>query len=668
MDLKDPKEKPCLPDEMLEKWQGIMNLTARTIGVPSALIVQIDEPQIEIVASNVSEDNPYNKGGRYDLDTGLYCETVMAERKPLLIPDAREDPLWTNSPELEQGMVCYLGLPLLWPDGELFGTICVLDRRENPDVLRYQDLVWEFGQIIQSDLKILVLTAEREQTNEALNASREYLRRVIDASPIGVIHWKMNGAIVEANDYFLEMIGYDREDLRAGRIFWTRLTPSEFHERDLQVIAELRASGQNTPYEKIYIRKDGSRVPILLSSVLVNHKDWDGVAFIIDITEQKRSEALKQAKEIAEASNRAKDQFLAMLSHELRTPLTPVLAAVTALEAQGDPELQGDMKLIRRNVEIEVALIDDLLDVTRINYGKLQLQLETVDAHECLLSILKMRQREITAKHLEIVLELQASEFFVEGDRTRLRQVFWNLLQNAIKFTPQGGKITLRTTSAAGHLKIEIIDTGAGIDPEVLPRVFNAFEQGEKTKNRRFGGLGLGLTIAKAMVDLHQGTLTAFSEGRNKGATFTVELNAIAVRPELPPSPLVVPAPREEHSLRILLVDDHRDTLQIMSRLLRKWGHQVTPADCLQVALRLASKEKFDLLISDLGLPDGSGLDIMRQVKRLYGLHGIAISGYGADDDLRESRAAGFEQHLIKPVSFEALHSAVESFSTAGAV
>ncbi len=653
---------------MLEKWQGIMNLTARTIGVPSALIVQIDEPQIEIVASNVSEDNPYNKGGRYDLDTGLYCETVMAERKPLLIPDAREDPLWTNSPELEQGMVCYLGLPLLWPDGELFGTICVLDRRENPDVLRYQDLVWEFGQIIQSDLKILVLTAEREQTNEALNASREYLRRVIDASPIGVIHWKMNGAIVEANDYFLEMIGYDREDLRAGRIFWTRLTPSEFHERDLQVIAELRASGQNTPYEKIYIRKDGSRVPILLSSVLVNHKDWDGVAFIIDITEQKRSEALKQAKEIAEASNRAKDQFLAMLSHELRTPLTPVLAAVTALEAQGDPELQGDMKLIRRNVEIEVALIDDLLDVTRINYGKLQLQLETVDAHECLLSILKMRQREITAKHLEIVLELQASEFFVEGDRTRLRQVFWNLLQNAIKFTPQGGKITLRTTSAAGHLKIEIIDTGAGIDPEVLPRVFNAFEQGEKTKNRRFGGLGLGLTIAKAMVDLHQGTLTAFSEGRNKGATFTVELNAIAVRPELPPSPLVVPAPREEHSLRILLVDDHRDTLQIMSRLLRKWGHQVTPADCLQVALRLASKEKFDLLISDLGLPDGSGLDIMRQVKRLYGLHGIAISGYGADDDLRESRAAGFEQHLIKPVSFEALHSAVESFSTAGAV
>ena len=419
------KEKPRLPDEMLEKWQGIMDLMAKTIGVPSALIVQSDKPQVEIVASNVSADNPYGKGGRYNLNTGLYCEAVMAQRKQLLIPDARKDPHWANSPELAVGMVCYLGFPLLWPDGELFGTICVLDRRENPDVLRYQDLVREFGEIIQTDLKILVLTAERERTKDALHASEEYLHRVIDASPIGVMHWKMNGTIVDANDYFLKMVGYDRQDLQAGRLSWTRLTPPEFYESDLKSLAELQATGRNIPCEKAYIRKNGSQVPILLSLVMVDHKDWDGVAFVVDITEQKRSEALRQEKEVAEASNRAKDQFLAVLSHELRTPLTPILAAVTALEAQGDPDLKADMEVIRRNVEIEVALINDLLDVTRINCGKLRLQLDTVDAHDCLLSTLKMSRKEITAKRLEVALNLQASQFFVQADRTRLRQVFW---------------------------------------------------------------------------------------------------------------------------------------------------------------------------------------------------------------------------------------------------
>lgn len=280
-----------------------------------------------------------------------------------------------------------------------------------------------------------------------------------------------------------------------------------------------------------------------------------------EIAERKRTQDdLKRAKEAAERANNAKDQFIAVLSHELRTPLTPVLAAITAGEKTETLDA-SDIHLIRRNVEMEAKLIDDLLDAI-------------------------------------------------------------------------------------------------GIEPEFMPRIYRAFEQGEKTKIRRFGGLGLGLHIAKALVEMHEGTLTSFSEGKDKGTTFTVELAAVSPEPQ-PPTPSAALEQSEDQMQRILLVDDHADTLQTMSKLLQRWGYFVTTADSVQSALDVASTEPFDLLISDIGLPDGSGWDIMRQVKKLYGMSGIAFSGFGTDADLGKSRESGFEEHLVKPISFQTLRMAM---------
>ena len=392
-----------------------------------------------------------------------------------------------------------------------------------------------------------------------------------------------------------------------------------------------------------------------------------GITTLRGRVERRRAqEAMKQAKEVAEAANKAKDQFLAMLSHELRTPLTPVLATVSALQAQEEmsAELRADMDLIRRNVEMEAKLVDDLLDVTKISRGKMELHPEVVDAHLLLRTALEICQKDIEAKHMEVTLSLQADPHQVRADPTRLRQVFWNLLKNAVEFNPAKGRIRLRTTNAQGRLKIEIEDTGVGIRPEMLPKIFNAFERGDQTGFRRFGGLGLGLSIAKTVVEMHQGTLTAFSEGEGKGATFTVELPAIAPTPPPQPPPLL---PHAGDLRKILLVDDHADTLQTMSKLLNKWGYAVVTADCVRAALEAAARESFDVLLSDLGLPDGSGMDIMREVKRLYSLRGIALSGYGTEEDIRRSLDAGFEIHLTKPVSFQDLRNAVRAIVAAGA-
>ncbi len=387
----------------------------------------------------------------------------------------------------------------------------------------------------------------------------------------------------------------------------------------------------------------------------------------LNITQRKRAdEALKEAKEAAETANRAKDQFIAVLSHELRTPLTPVLATVSALQTQAElpAELRTDMDLIHRNVEMEAALIDDLLDVTRISRGKIVLQQETVDVHGCIGTALEICRKEIQEKRLEIRSKFHAAQHQVWADPIRLRQVFWNLLKNAIKFTPEDGKITLRTQNVGDRVQIDIADTGIGIEPEVMPRIFNLFEQGEQSRTRQFGGLGLGLHIARAVVELHEGRLSAFSEGKDKGATFTVELATIAPQEKLaPPAPSVVP---QERPLKILLVEDHPDTLQCLTKLLKKWGHTVATAEYVRTAQALADGQEFDLLVSDLGLPDGSGLDVMRHIKERSGIPGIALSGYGADEDIRQSRDAGFADHLVKPVNIAALRTAIQKVAFAG--
>jgi PAS domain S-box-containing protein len=392
-------------------------------------------------------------------------------------------------------------------------------------------------------------------------------------------------------------------------------------------------------------------------------RDADGricglIGASLDITD------LANAKAAAEAASGAKDDFLAVLSHELRTPLTPVLANAILLER--DPALSSEhrqmMSTIRRNIELEARLIDDLLDATRISRNKLTLQKTLIDAHQILTWVFEMCRAEADAKDLDLAFDLTASVRHVHADPARFQQILWNLLKNAIKFTPDGGRIRILTTNpTAICLRIVVTDSGVGIAPEALPHIFGAFEQGGYAVTQRFGGLGLGLAISQALAQLHEGKITAASAGPGTGSTFTFELPACdsdtPVAEELPAarSPAV--------SCRILLVEDNDDTRQVMELALTGLGCTVTVASSIAAASEAAEREPFDVLISDIGLPDGSGLSLMRELRSRYRIRGIALSGFGREQDLAKSREVGFDAHLVKPVSIDILEQTVRELA-----
>ena len=289
---------------------------------------------------------------------------------------------------------------------------------------------------------------------------------------------------------------------------------------------------------------------------------------LVDITERKRGEViLRQAKEAAEAANRSKDDFLAALSHELRTPLNPVLllASEAAEDTQLPAEVRAQFATIRNNVELEARLIDDLLDLTRITSGKLSLNQQTLDAHRVLLEAINIVRADAVAKQIELALNFRANEHVISGDSVRLQQIFWNVLKNAVKFTPGAGKITVHTFTKNRAIFIEIIDTGIGINSEELKRVFNAFAQGDHAESgsHRFGGLGLGLAISQKLAELHSGVIQAASEGPDKGATFTIQLPLCGQADQTndTPNPASLEALKTPvRGNRILLVEDHEPT------------------------------------------------------------------------------------------------------------
>jgi signal transduction histidine kinase len=394
-------------------------------------------------------------------------------------------------------------------------------------------------------------------------------------------------------------------------------------------------------------------------------RDWTEteISMLRDLAASVMTEInLQTAKETAEAANRAKDRFLAILSHELRMPLSPSLMIVASMV--DDPELpqsvREDAALVQRNIMQQTHLIDDLLDITRIENGKLALRVESIDLHEILKESLVSCRNEIQSSGAGVSLDLRASHPTVAGDGNRLQQVFRNLLKNALKFTPKGGMIAVSTQDDGERaVRITVQDTGAGISADVLPTLFEPFAQGLGSRTDEHGGLGLGLAICRGIVEGHGGTISASSEGEKMGTLVTVQLPASVRQISAPLAP--PPAREPAKPVSILLVDDHEDTLRAMSRLLRKLEHRVVTANCVQGALRAADAENFDLLISDVGLPDGTGLDLMRELLGRQSIRGIALTGYGTDQDLRQTREAGFSAHLTKPIDFRALETAIRS-------
>lgn len=528
--------------------------------------------------------------------------------------------------------------PRFAKDGEYLGyigsVIDIQDRREAEDAARHArdrfDIVKDVAQVgfwfcdlpfdtLEWDHRVkehFWLPADAHVTIDLFYArlhpdDREPTRRAIDAS-------------ISAKERY--DIVYRTVDPTNGAVKWVRAIGRSFHD------------AQDRPIR------------------------FDGVT--LDITQQKRDEEnLRDAKEAAERAARAKDDFLAQLSHELRTPLAPVLMTAEALaeDAALPDYARQQLAMITRNVALEARLIDDLLDLTRITHGKLTLRVAPCNVEGVLELVAEMIGEDARAKGIRLTLDLAAQKSVVVGDSARLQQVFWNLLNNAVKFTPAGGHIRIHSANTASRgphgaamLRVEVSDDGIGFDPNDAEKLFEPFQRGSIGKDPRFPGLGLGLSIARSVIELHAGVIEARSAGPGHGSSFIVELPGVSARPPSPASDARPPiGAAKDPSLRLLLVEDHRPTLDALTRLLSVSGHQVTPAATASEAATLAESQAFDAVVTDLGLPDGNGIDLMKQLRARHGLQGIALSGYGMEDDLKRTAEAGFVAHLVKPVQLK---------------
>ncbi|MEY2495499.1 MAG: hypothetical protein QOJ45_1991 [Verrucomicrobiota bacterium] len=551
---------------------------------------------------------------------------------------------------------------------------------EQPKAVAYKPVRDLLDKITIPALWLIVVTAvaawfagkvARRQAEAARRIEREVIfnEKILANMPSGIALVDPESRhFLQANQAFSDMAKRfgelpDATDIYDAGYDDVKIAPGEAIERVLSFGAPFQL------VEQPFIDRDGMTrfVNVNLLRLQGSEQTIQGVLYLVE--DKTRDVTLRQ--ELIGA-NAAKDQFLALLSHELRNPLSPVIAMVGELEANAPdtPEVRRALEVIRRNVELEARLIDDLLDVTRISKGKLQLSLENASVHEILQRSYEICREDIAAKDLKIEFRLRAEHAFVEGDPARLQQIFWNLIKNSVKFTPAGGRIVIETLNPSpDKIEIRTTDTGIGIEQDQMDRIFNAFEQGQSSITRRFGGLGLGLAISKAMVSAHGGTIKADSRGKDRGATFIVTLTVIA-------TPATVPvdggkkAPKGEDAQeesakgpgpRILVVDDHLDTCTGMRMMLERRGYRVTVAHTADQAAQKTQHQEFDLVISDIGLPDRSGYELMQELSTTKGLRGIALSGFGMENDVSRARAAGFSEHLTKPINFDRLEESIQS-------
>ena len=487
---------------------------------------------------------------------------------------------------------------------------------------------------------------------------------VVDALPdYAVLLLDTGGRVVAWNRAATAIFGHAREAM-VGRSASLLFLPEDAARGDFDAELALALAAGKAEVSGWRQRADGSRLRadgVVTPMYAADGRHAGFCKLVHDATvAYERAEALQAAKEEAERANRAKDRFLAMLSHELRTPLTPIAAAAHVLErfAQVPERHRELLPMIRRNIALESRLIDDLLDLSMVTAGKLRLQRAPVDLHALVQRVVDMLEADAAAKRLGLSVQLGARHHVVDADEARLLQVLSNIVRNAIKFTPAGGGITLRTTDEQGRFVFRCTDTGIGIDAEALPHIFSAFEQAGEGLTRRYGGLGLGLAIAAGLVAEHGGTLCADSGGRDQGATFTLSLDPVPDDQVATPAPAVAAPPAGGGGRHLLLVEDNEDAAEALQYALEDHGYRVTRAGTCAAALNAAAAVRFDAVVTDLGLPDGSGIAIGRALAPATPV--IALSGYGAASDRQACDEAGFVAHLIKPADPEQLQRVLE--------
>ncbi len=529
-----------------------------------------------------------------------------------------------------------------------------------------------------------------ERKEQQLQLSEKKFRQLLESNIIGVTLSNANGQIVQANDAFLRMLGYSREEILAGQLRWENITVSKYLEISDRSNVELETTGVFEPQEKEYLRKDGSRVPILIASTLVQEPDniqEEVISFCLDISERKQVEQERErfiarertARAEAEAANRTKDDFLATLSHELRTPLNAMLGWTQLLKTRKFDEATTAQAIdtIDRNAKSLSKLLEDVLNVSQIIRGKLSLSIYSVEIAPVVLSAIDTVRLAADAKKISIDCKFSSSVGTVMGDANRLQQVIWNLLSNAIKFTPEGGKVTVELEGTNSGVLIRVSDTGNGIDPEFIPHVFERFRQGDNSTTRTHNGLGLGLAIVRHLVELHGGTVCVESSGIGKGATFIVNLprKVIAVKNTKPArvfkasnSELIDKRSLSLNGLRVLVVDDEPDARQLLTITLSHYGAKIMAVGLTFDALVALQEFHPDILVSDIGMPQEDGYTLIRKIRALSQEEGgqipaIALTAYAQKKDRKQVLSAGFQIYLSKPVNATKLVSVVANLT-----
>jgi len=497
---------------------------------------------------------------------------------------------------------------------------------------------------------VVLDVTRQKRAEDALRDSEARFIRLAESNVIGIVRYRMDGAIVDANQYFLDMLGYTREEFERLRPGSADLTPPEWQEATARAMAQLRATGRMEHLVKEYFRKDGSRVSVQMGSVTMDFPPTEGLAVMVDIT------PIKEAQSALREADRRKDEFLAMLAHELRNPLAPITAAADFLRV-GKPDeerVRQVTTIIARQARHMTGLIDDLLDVSRVTRGLITLECAPVGLTGVIGEAVEQVRPQVRTKEHALELHLPPDDPLVSGDRKRLVQVFANILGNAARYTPDGGHIDVRVRLRDETVDVEVSDDGIGMAPDLAARAFDLFSQAERSADRSQGGLGIGLALVKSLVELHDGGVTAHSDGPGRGSRFTVTLPRLRADSDDGDGDIVLadlPAPPEP--LEVLIVDDNVDAAQILAMYIDAVGHRATVWHSPGKALEYAALHRPDVCVLDIGLPEFDGHELARRLRALPGMADVplvAVSGYGQERDRVQALAAGFDRHFVKPV------------------
>ena len=530
--------------------------------------------------------------------------------------------------------------------GELTGAVYVFT-----DVTQSRQAAEERERLLQREQ---AAHSEAQAALAALRATETRFRRLAEANLFGVFEADLVGQVTAGNDIYLRMIGRSREELERGEVRWDEITAPEGREADARAVRQLRERGSCDPYETEYVRRDGTRVCVFLGAAMIEGRD-EALVFVLDVTPIKRLEGELRGKVLElETADQRKDEFLAMLAHELRNPLA---AITTGMHLLSDVQPSGEQAhrvrtTVLRQVGMLTRLVDDLLDVSRITRGKVELRRERLPLREAVSNAIATSRPLLDERRHALEVQLPDEPLFVIADGTRLEQVVANLINNAAKYTEAGGRISLSLQRDRGEAVVRVRDTGIGISPEHLPHVFELFKQVDQSPARTRGGLGVGLTLVRRLIEMHGGSVRASSAGLGKGSEFEVRLPLAADQEVAQPAKVAEPAHGRAHH-HLLLIEDNPDIGETLRELLQLLGHRVDWVSDGVRGVQAAIASRPEVALVDIGLPGIDGYEVARRLRaseRGSDFLLVALTGYGRPEDRARALEAGFNAHLTKPV------------------